>query len=258
MRGKIRTVAKVGGNRRGYFTLIELLVVIAIIAILAGMLLPALQAARDKAKAISCTNKMKQLGLGMFLYSGDYTEHLPAYASPRWTKQVLPYIGIKTFSPGTLNGALCCDAYTRETTIGSKNNIATWVTYTYTRTMMTLTNIQKCGSATYGWQNLINDTQAQAIPKKLMHVWPKSIILCERKPNSTTEFFSGKTTGDPGVAPLPYSFHLGSSYYSADFWHRQSLNFLHVDGHVLPRRLGTKFSKNSSDWDMDWNPDNYK
>jgi prepilin-type N-terminal cleavage/methylation domain-containing protein/prepilin-type processing-associated H-X9-DG protein len=81
--------------RRGAFTLIEMLVVIAIIALIASMIIPAVNSGLSRAKSASCRSNLRQLGLGFQMYASDYQGRIPFQqkdSGTTWHVEVAPYL----------------------------------------------------------------------------------------------------------------------------------------------------------------------
>ncbi|MEO9591847.1 DUF1559 domain-containing protein [Rhodopirellula bahusiensis] len=108
---------------RNAFTLVELLVVIAIIGVLVGLLLPAVQSAREAARRMSCSNNMKQLGLSMHNYHDAFRSfpygHLNTGLSvthkrDSWYQNILPFIEQQAYAENYRNAATIYSVYEAE------------------------------------------------------------------------------------------------------------------------------------------------
>lgn len=120
----MNNILGIGNHWRKYFTLIELLVVIAIIAILASMLLPALNQARGRAQSAQCPSNHKQHGTWINLYVNDFGGYIPACEFPNFTPgsgfpHLHPvekfyragYINRRTYYERSRNKVTFCPAY---------------------------------------------------------------------------------------------------------------------------------------------------
>ena len=201
------------------FTLIELLVVIAIIAILAGMLLPALNTARETAKSIRCKNSLKQMGLTLVNYESDHKEWMPGID---WCYTTNDPGGAVYFAPLLKNSG-----YIKPNTKNLKNTFAycanipnpiygqpEWITYGI--------NDNLCWGAVYGVNNL----------KKRKYTYIKCGATVSAKSARTYTFFkpSSMTVGMSEIG-LMYDSTATISTYMV-FPHRNMSNVLFIDQHV--------------------------
>jgi prepilin-type processing-associated H-X9-DG protein/prepilin-type N-terminal cleavage/methylation domain-containing protein len=249
---KIKNLATARRRRIGKFTLIELLVVIAIIAILAGMLLPALNMAREKARSISCLANMKQYQTAMMFYADDNSgQFCPGYAGAggNWFWPRSDYGLIVRYIPSLMaKGAWSND----DMPLGGVGHY--YVAKPVYRSPLACPSVSTAYGTSMGPKGGFyeNDNPRNYIATVAYNSYMADNNFPERrklarfkKPSRSAVF------GDAGgTNPLMYvSGFLPGYAGAAVFRHSGAANFSFADGHAAPKK--------QNEVPRDWGPENY-